>query len=128
MSADPASIRIGDVIAVTSTQPPYATITHRVTRVLPTSHGPEFKTKGDGNLLEDPWQFSYGPAGRVQLAIPLLGYMLAFSSRGWARLALAGCIGLLLIGFFMPAIWRSTTGKHNREGGRAAAESFGLAR
>src|SRR5690348_2930989 len=96
---DPATIRAGDVIVVTSNQPPYPTVTHRVTRVVPTSHGPEFKTRGDGNLLEDPWQFAYdGPAGRVELAVPLLGYVLAFSSMAWARLALAGCIALLLVG------------------------------
>lgn len=112
---DPATIRTGDVIVVTSDQPPFATVTHRVTHVVSTSHGPEFKTKGDGNLLEDPWQFAYnGPAGRVVLAVPLVGYVLAFSATSWARLALAGCIALLLVGFFLPAIWRSTAGSQER--------------
>ncbi|MFI5268330.1 MAG: signal peptidase I [Chloroflexota bacterium] len=109
---DATNIRIGDVIAVTSDQPPYPSITHRVTRIIQTSHGPEFKTKGDGNVQEDPWQFGYnGPAGKVRLAIPLLGYALAFSGSVWGRLALAGCIGLLLVGFFLPAIWRSASGQ-----------------
>lgn len=112
---DPATIRTGDIIVVTSDQPPFATVTHRVARIVPTSHGPEFKTKGDGNLLEDPWQFAYnGPAGRVVLAVPLVGYVLAFSATSWARLTLAGCIALLLVGFFLPAIWRSTAGSQER--------------
>jgi signal peptidase I len=112
---DPARVRPGDVIVVTSDQPPHATVTHRVTRVIQTDHGPEFKTRGDGNLLEDPWQFAYnGPAGRVELAAPLVGYALAFSSTAWARMALAGCIALLLVGFFLPAIWRSTAGQQER--------------
>jgi signal peptidase I len=114
---DPTNIHVGDVVAVTSDQPPYPSITHRVTRIIQTSHGPEFKTKGDANLLEDPWQFGYnGPAGKVRLAIPLLGYALAFSGSAAARLGLAGCIALLLVGFFLPAIWRSTAGKQASTG------------
>jgi signal peptidase I len=105
---DPSRIQVGDIITVTSDRPPYATVTHRVTRVVPTAHGPEFKTKGDGNLLEDPWQFGFnGPAGRVAVILPWLGYALAFARTVWARLALAGCIGLVMVGFFMPTIWRS---------------------
>jgi len=125
---DATNIRVGDIIAVTSDQPPYPSITHRVTRVVATSHGPEFKTKGDGNLLEDPWQFGYnGPAGKVRLAVPLLGYALAFSGTIWARLALAGCIGLLLIGFFLPAIWRSAAGKQQPAGQLLPTDGLGLA-
>jgi signal peptidase I len=108
---DPKRIQVGDVIVVTSDQPPYPTITHRVTQIVQANGRPEFKTKGDGNLLEDPWQFGYdGPAGKVRLAVPWLGYVLAFSGTVGARLALAASAGLLLVGFFLPAIWRSAYG------------------
>jgi len=105
---DPTQIRVGDVITVTSDQPPFPTVTHRVSRVVQTDSGQQFKTKGDANLLEDPWQFGYsGAAGRVRLAVPWLGYLMAFSATVGARLALAGSVGLLLAGALLPLIWRS---------------------
>jgi signal peptidase len=113
---DPSRINVGDVITVTSEQPPYATVTHRVTRILAAARGPGFKTKGDANSLEDPWQFAYsGAAGKVILSVPWLGYVLAFSTTVLARFALAGSVALLLVCYFMPAIWRSASGNPERE-------------
>ncbi len=104
---DPAEVRVGDIITVTSDQPPYPTVTHRVSRVVQTDAGLQFKTKGDANLLEDPWQFGYsGPAGRVWLTLPWLGYVLAFSATTAARLAVVGAVGLLLVAGLLPLIWR----------------------
>ncbi|HLG70860.1 MAG TPA: signal peptidase I [Chloroflexota bacterium] len=121
---DPSQVKVGDVITVTSEQPPYATVTHRVTRIIPTAKGPEFKTKGDANSLEDPWQFAYsGPAGKVRLAVPWLGYMLAFSATMPARFVLTGSIALLLICYFMPTIWRSASGSHRSDARPLALEN-----
>jgi signal peptidase len=124
----PANVQPGDVVAVTSLEPPYTTITHRVTRLVMTDHGAEFKTKGDANALEDPWQFAYSDrAGKVQLSVPAAGYLLDWSGTLWGRLSLAGTIALLLVGYFVPAIWRSTSGAGKTVEGRAfARRTLGL--
>ena len=72
----PDAVRVGDVVTVSIGTG--ATVTHRVVTVTPTDDGPMFTTKGDANATADPVAHrSDSLRGRLALALPLLGYLLA---------------------------------------------------
>ncbi|HLY65105.1 MAG TPA: signal peptidase I, partial [Chloroflexota bacterium] len=107
---DPADIHVGDVITVTSQEPPYPTVTHRVANISPTAGGPRFKTKGDANTQPDAWDFQYsGLAGKVVLVVPLAGYALFWTSTLAFRFAIALAVGLLVAWFGLRNVWRLTS-------------------
>ena len=72
----PEEVRAGDVVTISIGGG--ATVTHRVVTVTPTDGGPMFTTKGDANGAADPVAHrSDQLKGRLALALPLLGYLLA---------------------------------------------------
>ena len=72
----PDEVRVGDVVTISIGTG--ATVTHRVVTVTPTDDGPMFTTKGDANATADPVAHrSDQLKGRLALAIPLLGFLLA---------------------------------------------------
>lgn len=69
-------VRAGEVVTISIGGG--ATVTHRVVSVTPTDDGPMFTTKGDANATADPVAHrSDQLRGRLALALPLLGFLLA---------------------------------------------------
>jgi len=101
-------IHLGDVISFTSTQPPFPTLSHRVIGIQPTDDGSRvFKTKGDANLLEDPWEVRYaGRAGKVRLTLPIAGYAIAASTSALGRVATGLGLFAFLGWFWVRRLWR----------------------
>jgi signal peptidase I len=103
----PDQVRLGDVITFSSTLPPYPTLTHRVLSIDHGDDGLAFQTKGDANLLLDPWQVSYaGEAGVVRLAIPLIGYALVATSTAAGQLILGLFLAGVLAAYWFTRVWR----------------------
>ena len=72
----PEDVRVGDVVTLSIGTG--ATVTHRVITVTPTDQGPMFTTKGDANATADPVAHRADQLrGRLSIALPLLGYLLA---------------------------------------------------
>lgn len=95
VAADPAELAIGDVISVSLEGG--ATLTHRISNIVEPDGSRMFELKGDANALHDP--VLVVPAqvvGRVDMAIPLLGYLLAMLSMPTGIAALLAIGGTLL--------------------------------
>jgi signal peptidase len=77
---DPATLAPGDVVSMRITEA-NAIFTHRIVEIVDRSDGRWIRTKGDANPDPDP---TLVPAsaiiGRVEVAIPLMGYLLALLS------------------------------------------------
>ena len=77
---DPATLRVGDVVTM-KVGPAQAVFTHRIVRIVDREGAIWIETKGDANAEVDP---SILPAtvviGRVDTAIPGLGYLIALLS------------------------------------------------
>jgi signal peptidase len=77
---DPATLAVGDVVSM-NIGGEHATFTHRVVAVIDRADGRWIRTKGDANGTPDP---TLVPAtdviGRVELALPYVGYLLALLS------------------------------------------------
>lgn len=72
----PEAVGIGDVVTISIGAG--SNVTHRVVSVTPTDAGPMFTTKGDANPTADPVAHRADQLrGRLALAMPLLGYLLA---------------------------------------------------
>jgi len=79
VSAD--KIRLGDVITFDHYD---QTTTHRVVGVEGSANGTMFSTKGDANQVVDPEPLSFpGRVGLVKVAIPGLGYAVAWMQYIW---------------------------------------------
>jgi signal peptidase len=74
---DPADLAVGDVVSM-QVGSERATYTHRIITVVDRPDGRWIRTQGDANAAPDP---TLVPAtaviGRVELVIPLIGYLLA---------------------------------------------------
>ena len=77
---DPASLAVGDVVSM-QVGPDRTTYTHRIVAVVDRADGRWIRTKGDANAEPDP---TLVPAsaiiGRVELVVPLAGYLLTLLS------------------------------------------------
>jgi len=77
---DPSELRVGDVVSIQVDQA-RATFTHRIVTIVDRPDGRWIRTKGDANPDPDP---TLVPAttviGRVELAVPLIGYLLVLLS------------------------------------------------
>jgi signal peptidase I len=72
----PEAVREGDVITFRGSTG--VTVTHRVVRVVETTAGPVFETKGDANGAGDPGQVpGQWVSGRAVFGLPLLGFLIA---------------------------------------------------
>ena len=103
----PSQLHVGDVITFSSSGPPYETLTHRIASVERDGETFAFQTKGDANLLADPWKVVYQQrAGMVQWVVPLAGYALMAASTAPVRLGLGiGFVGALSAGW-LALVWR----------------------
>jgi signal peptidase I, archaeal type len=93
---DPATLAVGDVVSLRG-GPARAIFTHRIIRLVPRDGGLWLETKGDANPTADP---SILPAsdvmGRVAIAIPYVGYLVALASSP-SGIVLIVALGLLLL-------------------------------
>src|SRR5262245_43211960 len=97
----PASqLRVGDVVSLRAGED-RAMFTHRIVQVLDRPDGISIRTKGDANANPDPTLVPAADVeGRVQLTIPMAGYLLAVLSIPAGVLFLIGLAATLLA-----AIW-----------------------
>jgi len=99
---DPSLLAVGDVVSLRSGSE-RAIFTHRITRVVDREGTVWIETQGDANRTPDP---SISPAtnviGRVSLAIPFAGYLIALlsSPRGIVFVMLLGVL-LLFAGWML---------------------------
>jgi signal peptidase len=99
---DPAELRVGDIVSLTSGTG-QTVFTHRIIRVVEREEGPWIETKGDANEHADP---SLTPVaqviGRVGVAVPYAGYLLTLvSSLQGVVLLLAMGATLLVLGWWL---------------------------
>ncbi|MDP9321771.1 MAG: signal peptidase I [Chloroflexota bacterium] len=95
-------LRLGDVITFDHYD---QTTTHRIVGVEGTANGAMFSTKGDANQVTDPEPMSFpGRVGLVKLAIPGLGYAVAWMQYVWrlgativAAILFFGCAAMVFL-------------------------------
>jgi len=89
-------LAVGDIVSL-QVGPDRTTYTHRIVAVVDRPDGRWIRTKGDANAEPDP---SLVPAtaviGRVELAVPLLGYLLALLSLPVGVMFVVGLAATLL--------------------------------
>ena len=87
---------VGDIVSI-KVGPDHAVFTHRIVRLVERPDGLWIETKGDANREPDP---SITPAsaviGRVVIAVPRLGYLVAALSSPSGTGTVLGLAGLLL--------------------------------
>jgi signal peptidase len=94
-AVDPDALVIGDVVSVSLDGG--ATLTHRISNIVEQDDSRMFELKGDANALHDPvLVVPVQVVGRVDVAIPLLGYVLAMLSMPTGIAALLAVGGTLL--------------------------------
>lgn len=95
-----ADLRVGDVVSLRAGDD-NALFTHRIVEVVDQPDGRWIRTKGDANASPDPTPVHASAVqGRVQLAIPLAGYLIALLSIPTGVLFLIGLAATLLA-----AVW-----------------------
>lgn len=93
---DPAALAVGDIVSM-RVGPEQTTFTHRIVAVVDRADGRWIRTKGDANATPDP---TLVPAsaiiGRVELALPYAGYLLALLSLPMGVMFVLGLAATLL--------------------------------
>jgi signal peptidase len=96
----PADLKVGDVVTLRAGED-LTMFTHRIVEIVDQPDGRWVQTKGDANATVDPTLvYSSAIEGRVQLAIPLAGYLIALLSIPTGVLFLIGLAATLLA-----AVW-----------------------
>ena len=96
----PPELRVGDVVSLRAGEE-RALFTHRIVEVIDQPDGRWVRTKGDANPSADPTLVHASAIeGRVQLAIPLAGYLIALLSIPTGVLFLIGLAATILA-----AVW-----------------------
>jgi signal peptidase I len=96
------ALKLGDVITFDHYD---QTTTHRIVGIEGTANGTLFSTKGDANQVGDPEPLTFpGRVGLVKLAIPGLGYAVAWMQYIWrlgativAALIFFGCAAMVFL-------------------------------
>jgi signal peptidase len=102
-------LRTGDIITFS---PPgmSSAVTHRIIAVEQgPGGGPAFRTKGDFNETDDPWNpitLNEPQQARYVAQVPLLGYLLAALSMRTVRIALIGIPAVLIALSLLWSLWR----------------------
>jgi signal peptidase I len=93
---DPAALGVGDVVSL-QVGPEGTTFTHRIIALVDRPDGRWIRTQGDANAAPDP---TLVPAtavlGRVELVLPLAGYLLALLSLPMGVMFVLGMAATLL--------------------------------
>jgi len=95
-----ADLHVGDVVSLRAGKD-RALFTHRIVEILQRADGTWVRTKGDANASPDPTPVPAGDiVGRVQVTIPIAGYLIALLSIPTGVLFLIGLAATLLA-----AVW-----------------------
>jgi signal peptidase len=93
---DAASLSRGDVVSLRIAEQ-NATFTHRIVDVVDRPDGRWIRTKGDANAAPDPTLVPASAViGRIEIAIPLMGYLIALLSLPVGVLFVVGLAATLL--------------------------------
>jgi signal peptidase len=102
-----SAVRVGDVITFTDPYQRTRLVTHRVVRVIHTTKGVAYRTKGDANVSRDRWTIRLGDrVGRVAFDVPYAGYALWYLHTRELRVALILLSALFLSTWVLRRIWR----------------------
>ena len=101
-------VAVDDVIVFAAPETGRMTV-HRVVGIEEQDGQRVFITKGDANEAPDPWRLlpEQDHVHEVRYAVPGVGQVLLTLSSPWARMALAGVGGALVLGFGLTHMWRS---------------------
>jgi signal peptidase len=100
---DPEHLQIGDVITFQAESGDPQLTTHRITGVVLTGEGREYRTQGDANGAVDPMPVQAEQVrGTVWYAVPLVGYAATWVAGTTMRTLIdLTAIGLLLYGGYL---------------------------
>ena len=103
-----SSVRVGQVVSLTSPEPGHPVYSHRVVEVVP---GPDgrigLRTKGDANLATDPWiSYPRGEVWVVRTSVPGLGSLVRALQGPVVHVALVLALPLLVAGWLLVLLWR----------------------
>lgn len=100
---EPATeVRVGQVILFAEPGDPTIHITHRVVKIVSTSTGTYFVTKGDANAGPDDWRVpATGTGWYAVYHVPYLGYAIVDLSGEWFRWILLGLPAFALAAIFL---------------------------
>jgi signal peptidase I len=108
-SVSPLDLRLGDIVTFRDPHDAKRLITHRVRGIRISGGEARFVTKGDANNAAESWVVpSDGKVGLVVYRLPKLGYLFSWLGHPFARLALIVVPALLLGGYEVRRIWRSS--------------------
>jgi signal peptidase len=95
-AVDPATLRVDDIVSM-RVGPGQATFTHRIIAVIDRQDGRWIRTKGDANATSDPTLVpTTAVIGRVELVVPLAGYLVAVLSLPTGVMFVLGLAATLL--------------------------------
>lgn len=96
MPHDPADLRVGDVVSVALSGG--TVLTHRIDEVVQQDDRRMFRLRGDANPAPDPALVTQDElVGRVEIAVPFLGFLLALMSMPSGVVALLSIGGSMLV-------------------------------
>jgi signal peptidase I len=103
-----SSVRAGDVITFNDPYTKGRLVTHRIAKIVPTSHGLAYRTKGDANPARDPWAIKLNDkVGRVAFDVPYAGYVLWYAHTREIRAVLLIVFMVFVLGAALRRIWRT---------------------
>lgn len=124
-----AELEPGDVITYVPPpgSGPTGLVTHRIVSAEPGPDGrPLFRTKGDANATQDPWQFQMQDTlPRVIFSVPYVGYALSALAIREVRMLVIGVPALLIALVIVLRLWREAGDELLREAGPGTANADG---
>lgn len=91
----------GDVITYQRAEEPDIAVTHRIVRLTGVAGALIARTRGDANLVDDPWEVTLSPMVlRVSGYVPLAGYALMFAQSPTGRL-----VTIIVPALILAAMW-----------------------
>lgn len=103
---DVEEVVVGDIIVFSAPETDTPTV-HRVAEVHELDGDPVFRTKGDANPVQDPWELKIEQdhVGRVVSVSPSLGAFTQFAGERVVRLGAAGLGAVMVLFAGLRAIW-----------------------
>ena len=119
---DSRNLGVGDIITFQGVHPGSPLITHRIVEIH-TEEGLQFTTRGDANNANDDTPVPAGNVvGRVNYALPYLGYVLDFAQSKPGLLSLIIIPGVLIIFFEVISLFRYALEVDREEKAKKMAE------
>lgn len=98
----------GDVITYQRAEEPDIAVTHRIVRLTGVAGALIARTRGDANLVDDPWEVTLSATVlRVSGYVPLAGYALMFAQSPTGRL-----VTIIVPALILTAMWAFEQWQH----------------